>query len=486
MHFFWWSVAFTLWTAVSAFNVTLPSNGSLYQPATTSRNLQLKGVALGGWLVLEPYITPSLFLAFNATNGTEADIPVDEYHYCKALGPTEAKKRLRKHWDGFYNESDFETIKSYGLNMVRIPIGYWAFQRLDSDPYVAGAAEYLDKAISWAYKNDLKVWVDLHGVPGSQNGFDNSGYRDIGYPGWFNHTENVNVTYAVLQQIYAKYGGSHIASQYPDTVIGIEVVNEPYSPKISMKKIETFYRNTYADARRIQKVNNTIVFHDAFKSAGYFDDFMTFAATSNTSNRTTQNYNIMIDHHHYEVFDSGALNLTVAGHISNIKGYSEGIHDELDSHPAVVGEWSAALTDCAPWLNGVGIGTRWEGTSPYTNDAIGKCDDVNDFSAWSDDRKKNYRKFIEIQLDQYESQTSGWIFWCFKTETSIEWDLSRLVDLELFPQPLDDREYIVNGTDTDPDARDADDDGPAGKESGAGCVTASVMAVVMAVSIYIL
>ena len=33
-----------------------------------------------------------------------------------------------------------------------------------------GAEAHLDKAIGWARKNGMKVWVDLHGAPGSQNG----------------------------------------------------------------------------------------------------------------------------------------------------------------------------------------------------------------------------------------------------------------------------------------------------------------------------
>ena len=65
-----------------------------------------------------------------------------------------------------------------GLNFVRIPIGYWAFQLLDNDPYVQGQVQYLEKALGWARKNNIRVWIDLHGAPGSQNGFDNSGLRD--------------------------------------------------------------------------------------------------------------------------------------------------------------------------------------------------------------------------------------------------------------------------------------------------------------------
>ena len=54
---------------------------------------------------------------------------------------------------------------------LRIPVGYWAFENFaDGTPYVKGSEEYLDKAIGWARTHGMKVWVDLHGAPGSQHG----------------------------------------------------------------------------------------------------------------------------------------------------------------------------------------------------------------------------------------------------------------------------------------------------------------------------
>lgn len=437
------------YTNSSAENSSYP-----YTIAQTSNSFQYQGVALGGWLVLEPYITPSLFLAFNETGHTgNGTIPNDEYNYCVFLGQEEASKRLQEHWLTWYNETDFANIKGYGFNMVRVPIGYWAFDMLDDDPYVLGAQDYLDNAIEWAYKNDLKVWIDLHGAPGSQNGFDNSGHFLASKPQWQAKQEYVNLTELVLRQIYTKYGSSEFSEKYPDTVIGIEVLNEPLGPKLSMSKLKSFYSSTYEDARLYQDTNNTIVFHDAFQSLGYWDDYKLDLGNGSTR---TQNYNILIDHHHYEVFSSGQLNSSIAQHILNIVDYSSSIEDELSSHPAVVGEWSAALTDCAPWLNSVHYGTRWEGTYPYSNDPIVSklisCSDINVWSKWTKEHKKNTRKFIEIQLDQYSNKSLGWIFWCYKTETTIEWDFVRLAEYDLFPVPFSDRKYISNGTDTDPDS----------------------------------
>lgn len=432
-------------------NSSVVSNSS-HTSSESSEEFQYKGVALGRWLVLEPYITPSLFLQFNETN-SNATIPKDEFNFCKKLGKKEASRQLHEHWSDFYNALDFEDIKRYGFNMVRIPIGYWAFDTLEDDPYVKGAEEYLDRAIEWASDNDLKVWIDLHGAPGSQNGFDNSGLFRNNTPHWQDKEEYVNLTLLVLRQIYTKYGSSEFSEQYNETIIGIEVLNEPFGPDLSLTKLKDFYRDTYEDARDIQDNNNTIVFHDAFQSPGYWNDFK---LKPGNASAIEQNYNILIDHHHYGVFSVSQLNNTMEERIKEIKQYACSLKKELSHHPNVVGEWSAALTDCAPWVNSVGWGTRWEGTHPYDNEPInnkdyGSCANINNWLKWSKKHKMDTRKLIEIQLDQYTAKTKGWIFWCYKTETTIEWDFKRLAELGLFPQPFTDRQYIFNGTDSKPD-----------------------------------
>ncbi|RCK56052.1 Glucan 1,3-beta-glucosidase 2 [Candida viswanathii] len=427
-------------------------NSSVIQ--TNLTDFQYKGVSIGGWLVLEPYITPTLFNATLLSNETDADLPVDEYHYCEKLGEDEATRRLTEHWESMYNESDFAEIRSYGLNMVRIPVGYWSFEKMDGDPYVSGAQDYLDKAIEWAKNNDLKVLIDLHGVPNTQNGFDNSGLRNLGYPGWQNKTEYIDHTYKVLQQIYEKYGTGTYATDYNDTIIGIEVVNEPFNPDLD--KLKDFYIESYNDARDIQIVNNTIFFQEAFQPIGYWDDFiadgeLNITSTANGTNRTVTKtadfQNIIIDHHHYEVFSESQIALNVSTHLDNIRNYASSIGNS--STRSIIGEWSAALTDCAHWLNGVGLGSRYEGTAPYTNDRVGSCDEfTRSVGDWTKQQKKDYRRFVEMQLYQYSTNSQGWIFWCWKTENATEWDFRALVKNDIIPQPLDNYKYVKNGVDT--------------------------------------
>ncbi|KAL6453828.1 EXG2 Glucan 1 [Candida maltosa Xu316] len=413
--------------------VTCTTNSSIIQ--TNLTDFQYKGVSIGGWLVLEPYITPSLFNATLLSNETANDIPTDEYHFCEKLGPDEAKKRLVEHWESMYNETDFQEIKQTGLNLVRIPIGYWAFETMDGDPYVSGAQDYLDKAIEWARSSDLKVMIDLHGAPNTQNGFDNSGLRNLGYPGWQNKTEYIDHTYKVLQQMFAKYGTGDYATD--DTIIGIEILNEPFNPDLT--KLKDFYIGSYNDARNIQIVNNTIFFQEAFQPIGYWADFLQYGANFS---------NVVIDHHHYEVFTPNQLANNVSTRLQDISNYASSIGKA--GHKSIVGEFSAAMTDCAPWLNGVGLGSRYEGTAPYTNDPIGNCTAVNQsIDKWSKQMKKDYRRFMEMQLYQYGANSRGWIFWCWKTEGgATEWDFRALVKNGIVPQPLDNYKYVKNGVDT--------------------------------------
>lgn len=314
-------------------------------------------------------------------------------------------------------------MANYGLTHVRIPIGYWAFCEIEGDPYVQGQQEYLDKAIEWARNAGLKVWIDLHGAPGSQNGFDNSGYRDQ-YK-WLT-SNTVDITLTVLELMAKKYG----SDQYADVVTSIELLNEPLGPALGMDGIKDFYKRGY-DIVRQNAPNLNIVFHDAFQSLNFWNDFFQAPEASL----------VTLDHHQYQVFSPGENARSIQDHIDVACGI--GRATQTENHWRVTGEFSAALTDCTKWLNGVGRGARYDGTFNNNGDTsyyIGSCANRWDISTWTDEERANSRRFVEAQFDAYD-QGSGWIFWTYKTENSIEWDFRRLVENGIIPYPLDSRDY---------------------------------------------
>ena len=83
----------------------------------------MTGTNAGGWMVLEPWITPSLFYRF--LNKTEGHVGWDSYTLCEALGPVEGNKVMKAHWDGFYNETSISDLASRGVEIIRLPVGDW-------------------------------------------------------------------------------------------------------------------------------------------------------------------------------------------------------------------------------------------------------------------------------------------------------------------------------------------------------------------------
>lgn len=132
------------------------------------------GVNIGGWLALEPFISAAMFepYASESIDPTYNHTVVDEWTLCEAMGD-DKYDLLEEHYSTFITEKDFAEIAGAGLNWVRIPIGWWAIETWEGEPFVEGRSwYYFLKAVSWARKYGLRVLLDLHGVPGSQNGYN--------------------------------------------------------------------------------------------------------------------------------------------------------------------------------------------------------------------------------------------------------------------------------------------------------------------------
>jgi hypothetical protein len=65
-----------------------------------------------------------------------------------------------------------------------------------------------------------------------------------------------------------------------------------------------------------------------------------------------------------------------------------------------MGEWSAASTDCAKWLNQRNTGARWDGTyTAQPNAPLGTCANVTgDSSGWTNDYKTFLRKCVSFSF----------------------------------------------------------------------------------------
>ena len=78
--------------------------------------MEIKGVNLGNWLVLEKWMSPALF------EGTTAE---DEDHLPRQLSKEIYEARIRVHRSEYISERDFVSIKAMGMEAVRIPVPYF-------------------------------------------------------------------------------------------------------------------------------------------------------------------------------------------------------------------------------------------------------------------------------------------------------------------------------------------------------------------------
>ncbi|KAF1977476.1 glycoside hydrolase [Bimuria novae-zelandiae CBS 107.79] len=390
----------------------------------SSNTDKIRGVNIGGWLVLEPFITPSIFLEHSSDNW-----PVkDEWTLCEKIGREECKKALKAHWDSFVTLGDFKRIKKAGFNVIRIPVGYWSFMDIEW-AYVDGAAPYLDKAIKWARKTGLKVIVDFHGAPKSQNGFDHSGHY-MEWPQW-GEGDSIPNTHKVLKIIEEKYAKDSMR----DVVMAIQPLNEPFLVKLDDNMVKQFYRDSYYNLRLISS-DMPMMIHDGFERPSWLNNFLT------PSDNNAQN--VIVDHHEYQIFNTTEVARSTDEHRQAVCQAADYWADS--DKWMVVGEWSGAMTDCAPHLNGFQAGNRHEGSfagSWWMGPCWGGESNLSgEVKYWSYHWKDEVRKYIETQLEAFEAKAKGWIFWNFKTEGSAgEWDLFQLLDNGVFPQPLTDRKF---------------------------------------------
>ena len=256
----------------------------------------IRGVNIGGWLSIEPWITPSLFDTYSSSAGI-----IDEWTLSTTLGSS-AATMIEKHYAEFYSEQDFAEIQQAGLDHVRIQYSYWAVKTYDGDPYVPKIAwRYLLRAIEYCRKYGLRVKLDLHGIPGSQNGWNHSGRQ--GTIGWLNGTDGELNRQRSLE-IHDQLSKFFAQDRYKNIITMYGLVNEPLMLDLSVEKVLNWTEQA-TELVRNNGVNATVVFHDGFLNLAKWDSMF-------------QDHpdNMYLDTHQYTNFNTGEI---VLNHTAKIE-----------------------------------------------------------------------------------------------------------------------------------------------------------------------
>ncbi|KAH9477953.1 putative glucan 1,3-beta-glucosidase D [Psilocybe cubensis] len=354
------------------------------------------GVNLGGWLVLEPFISPELFQRYPGA--------VDEWTLSTLMAADTANgglNQLEEHYKTFITEQDIAEIAGAGLNWIRLPIPFWAIDTWGDEPFLAKTSwKYFVQALQWCKKYGIRVKLDLHTIPGSHNAYNHSGKMGqinflYGVMGMANAQRTLNYLRIITQFISQP--------EYKDVVIIFGIMNEALVSQIGTEEIRAFYVEAYKIIRGITGYGAGngpyISIHDGFQTLARWPGFLQGADR------------VMIDSHPYMAFDGvPALDPIDTGTGPGAGGewpqractrWAGAFNASRNAFGVTVsGEFSNGINDCGLFLRGV------RGRTSYG----GNCQDWMDSSTWSAGTIAGLLAFSSASMDAFRD----YFFWTWK------------------------------------------------------------------------
>lgn len=349
---------------------------------------EIRGVNLGSLFIVEPWMARTEWESMGCGNAAS------EFDCVVALGQDKANAAFTKHWESWITEQDLDTIKSYGLNTIRVPIGYWIKEDLvykDSEHFPQGGLAYLDRLVGWASDRNLYIILDLHGAPGAQVAQNPFTGQNAPSPGFFQDYQYKRAT------DFLSWLANRVHTNNAYRGVGaIEVLNEPAQNGGSPTLISSYYPAAMAAIRGAEAalgIVPTSQLHVQMMDKRW-------GAGDPVANLANSLFNAAYDNHRYLKWDPSVA--------PNKQAYlKESCHDDLGGNwPLVVGEWSLSPADSA------------QDSPEFDKDA----------------NKDWYKKWWAAQVMAYEKQ-DGWVFWSWKTNLGdYRWDYQAAVGAGVIPK----------------------------------------------------
>lgn len=258
-------------------------------------------------------------------------------------------------------------MAAHDVELVRIPFGYWLFR--EAEGYVGGH-EQLDWAMQMAEQYDIRVLLDFHGLPGSQNGNDHSGRG--GDMRWFDDANLRRESQAICVEVAERYKNS-------SALWGFEVINEPHFSWQSQWKLRWYYIAIYWRLARVLPSHIYIVFSDAFRPGLFAGALWRFLRQR-----------VAMDVHWYSFGVDWRKIPTLEQYYKVLRRRARTLSALQKIHPVIVGEWNMRLA-----------------TEAHEKLAGKSLDEAE-------------REHLRVQRDVYQAALAH-IYWSYKTEAPSRW-----------------------------------------------------------------
>ncbi|KAK7526402.1 glucan endo-1,6-beta-glucosidase B [Phyllosticta citriasiana] len=372
-----------------------PSSASLSAFAN-SGTIKIRGVNAGSQYILEPWMAADVWQNTLGCGDAQAERQCVETTYNGDMDAAGAA--WQTHWDSWITQDDIRQMVAYGLNTIRIPVGFWMKEDLlnEYERFPRGGFDHLVKFCGWASDAGLYIIIDLHGLPGRQvaNNAFTGDYQST--TGFYQSDYESERAYEFLSWMTNQ---THTNNAFRN-VGTIEIVNEPKREDSGDTQwlVEHYYGSAI-DA--VTGAEEALGVADAARlHIAVMDDLWGSGPSPSTALTTTQLSRLLYDDHNYQHSPITECGGALVCALSYTCSESVGQGNRVDSQtPKFVGEWALKLDQLA-----------------------GKEEENREF----------FEQYFAAQMDMYE-RTSGWVYWSWKVvgnanfTDALQWGYSNAV-----------------------------------------------------------
>ncbi len=304
-----------------------------FQIMNGEKPVQLRGVNLGGWMLIEDYMI---------------GLPWTEWkireQFRRVLGEESYTAFFNAYMESYVSEADISFLAKTGFNFVRVPFNYRHFESdLAPGKWLEDGFRRLDSVVRLCRKYNLWALLDLHAAPGAQARDQNAGSA-YGEAYMWNHKQFMDRVAALWKELARRYKGD-------STIAGYNLLCEPVTNDVPL--LNAFYAQL---TRAIREVDPSHII--ALDPNRWAKDI------SSLKDPLFEDPQVIPAIHHYYSDDASFAQLTsypgsINGKVCDraaLERTLDGKHDEQRIHrPTIMGEFGVDITGSQPFATQLAI-----------------------------------------------------------------------------------------------------------------------------------
>jgi endoglucanase len=183
------------------------------------KNIILRGLGLGGWMIQEGYMLKS-----GAFAGPQHII---KQKITDLIGTENTAKFYKAYKSNGITKKDIDSLAAWGFNSIRLPMHYNLYTLPIEQETVSGQNTWLDEGfkmtddlLNWCAANKIYLILDLHGAPGGQGHDANISDYDTSKPSLWESAANQDKMVALWKKLALRYKDN-------PWIGGYDIINEP-------------------------------------------------------------------------------------------------------------------------------------------------------------------------------------------------------------------------------------------------------------------